>query len=162
MNRRSFLSTILAKITWRARKIVGSFLWRTNESGHSRLCRILRGIAHDGPHGTFVCVDRLKLESGGNLCTFGVQCGRPTESYINHVAETSEAMMRTMRMLEKTGALQTHIWENPRFSAKALCECGNNNNRRLPDHDPLCPYRIEHDHPVTIEEYRAALNRQLQ
>lgn len=140
-------------------KTLGRILYRTDKTGHSLLCRLLNAVAHHGPHGSFVLLDTVKLEAGGSLCSFGVQCGEPSESHMRQLQEMLEEFQRTERILKATGALISFVWENPRFSAESLCRCGRNDERKLPLHDPLCPYRIEHHCPVTIAEYRAALGR---
>lgn len=140
-------------------KVLGRVLYEMDESGHTFLCRLLNKIRHYGPKGTFVLLESTQLENGGHLCAFGVQCGRPTESYMLHMQECSERMNRMMRILQASGALVSCVWENPRFSSAGLCKCGKPDEKRLPLHDPLCPYRVEHSFPVSIEEYRAALGR---
>ncbi len=139
--------------------LIGRFLYRQDKTGHSLLCRVLHGIANCGPHATFVCVDTIKLEYGGHLCSFGVRCGAATEDYVRQRNETMEEFRRITEMLLKSGELQAHVWENPRFSAASLCECGRKDDRMLPNHDPLCPYRIEHHQPITVDEYKSAIGR---
>jgi hypothetical protein len=136
---------------------LGELLYEPDDSGHTLLCRVLHQIAHHGPSGTFVRLDSLKLQAGGYLCSFGVQCGQPTASLVEQHAESMEATQRLLAILRQTGALETMIWENPGFSVVSLCKCGHSDERQFPLHDPLCPYRTEHGIQPTIEEYRAAL-----
>ncbi len=151
MNRRSFLSAIQR----RAYKFLGRRLFATDRTGHSLLCRILSSwqVAHNGPHGTFVYVDRVHLREGGTLCTFGVQCGEPKPDYHAHMIEMLENVRQTTKLLEKSGALQSGVWENPRFSVESLCNCGSDYTRTFSSHDPLCPFRIQNEVPITVDEY---------
>ncbi len=138
---------------------LGRILSREDASGHTLLCRLFSEISSYGPRGTFASVDKHKLESGGNLCTFGVWCGSPTESYTRQMFERLEHLHRTTQILVKMGALQSHVWENPNFSASSLCRCGKSDDSKFSSHDPLCPYRVKHHMKVTIDEYKAALGR---
>lgn len=138
----------------KGRKAVAALLYRTDRTGHSRLCRILNTFAHCGPHGTFVKTATLKLDTGGHLCSFGIDCGEPTDSYMQQMRERMEEFQRIQQILEKSGALVSMVWKNPRFSAAGLCKCGHADDPAFPHHDPLCPYRTEHDIKVTVEEYR--------
>lgn len=139
---------------------LGALMAKEDETGHTLLCRLFGGIVHYGPQGTFASVHQTNLESGGHLCVYGCQCGAPTEDYTRQMVERLKEMRAVMRMLTASGALISQIWENPRFSSAGLCQCGNKENPRLPEHDPLCPYRIEHHHQPTFEEYRKALRVQ--
>lgn len=140
-------------------KSLGALLYSTDETGHTLLCRLLCNVAHYGPSGTFVTIAHVNLEAGGSLCAFGVQCGKPSESYMQQIHERAEEFQRIHRILKASGALVAMVWENPRFSSAGLCKCGRSDERKLPLHDPLCPYRVEHGIPVTVEEYRKALGR---
>ncbi len=138
---------------------VGTILYETDESGHTLLCRLLTNVAHFGPSGTFVLLAKVKLDAGGSLCAFGVECGEPTKSYMQQQNERWEEFERIQKILTVSGALQVNVWKNPRFSAEGLCKCGKPEEPKLPMHDPLCPYRIRHDFQPTIEEYRKALGQ---
>lgn len=138
---------------------LGELLYKADKTGHCRLCRLLGAVRHHGPHGTFVQADHQRLEAGGALCIYGVQCGDPTSKYMDHMNELHEHFRRTARILKASGALITMAWGNSKFSAEGLCKCGKSEEHKLPLHDPLCPYRVEHGIEVTIEEYKAALGR---
>lgn len=139
------------------RRLVGRLLSIEGEDGHNRLCRFISWVCHYGPHGTFAHQGHLRMESGGYICLTGTRCGEPTESYMRQMHEQLEWFHRTEGILRKSGALVSMVWENPRFSAAGLCNCGQSDNRKFPDHVPLCPYRVEHDFPVSVEEYREAI-----
>lgn len=139
------------------RRMLGAFFSHEGEDGHNRLCRFIGFICHYGPSGTFCYADRHKLDTGGSICTFGSQCGKPTDSYMQQMNEQLEQFHRISRALEKSGGMMSFVMENPRFSATNLCNCGKASTRSLPEHDPLCPYRTEHDFPVSVDEYRDAI-----
>lgn len=141
----------------RLRKLLGRVLSRQGEDGHNLLCRFNKFVCHYGPHGTFCYADCHKLDAGGHICTFGTACGEPTESYMRQMHEQLEQFHRISAALEKSGGMVSFVMENPRFSSTTLCDCGQNHNPRLPEHAPLCPYRIEHDFPVSVDEYREAI-----
>lgn len=139
------------------RKALGRVFSVEGEDGHNRLCRFIKFVCHYGPGGTFCYADHRTLESGGSLCVYGTKCGRPTESYMRQMNEQIEWLHRVTDALEKSGGMVTMVMENPRFSVANLCTCGQPDNQRLPDHRPLCLYRVEHDFPVSVEEYREAV-----
>ena len=144
------------------RLTLGRILARENSSGHTMLCRIIEALAHYGPHGTFVLLDSRPLKAGGYLCSFGVQCGKPTDSYMRQHFERVAEFERIGNMLKAAGALHTMIWQHPRFSAQGLCQCGRSEDPEFAGHDPLCPYRLEHQYPVSVDEYRAAIQTRIQ
>ena len=139
-------------------RIVGRWFSRQDESGHTRICRFISWVCHFGQNGTFVIVDRHKLDAGGHICTFGAECGKPTGSYTRQMNERLEWFRRTSALLQESGAIQSFVWSNPKFSVDSLCTCGNSDNQRFSDHHPLCRYRTEHHRDVTLEEYRDAIN----
>jgi hypothetical protein len=139
------------------RKLIGRVLAVEGEDGHNRLCRFNTWVCHYGPHGTFEYVSHINLKAGGHLCLIGTCCGEPTESHMRQMDEQLMWFHATEKVLRESGALQTFVWENSRFSASTLCNCGQPDNPRLPEHQPLCPYRVEHDFQPSIEEYREAL-----
>lgn len=141
----------------KARKLVGRFLAAQGKDGHNRLCRFNSWVCHWGPSGTFEYIGHIEIAAGGYLCIAGTKCGDPTEDYLEQMNEQLEWFHRTERALRKSGVLTGMVWENPRFSASTLCNCGQPQNPRLPEHEPLCPYRIEHDFQPSIEEYRQAI-----
>ena len=149
------------RLKYKIMKIIGSFLFHYGNDGHSRLCRVLSYIAHYGPHGTFVCLDRVGLESGGNLCSFGVQCGEPTKSYMLHMNEAQERFRLITKALKESGGLVCSIIENPNTSSSILCQCGNQEEKRFDKHSPLCPYREKWGCQPTFNEYREAVNSHL-
>lgn len=139
------------------RRVVGRLFARQGEDGHNRLCRFNSWVCHWGPHGTFEYMGHVKLEAGGHLCLAATCCGEPSESHMEKMNEELEWFHRTEEVLRKAGAITTMVWKNSRFSASTLCGCGQPDNPRLPEHAPLCPYRIEHDFRPSIEEYREAV-----
>lgn len=141
---------------------LGKIMSEEDDSGHTLMCRLIKLICHYSPGGTFVKCGCHDLESGGSLCIFGVECGKPTASYIRQMHERSEQFQHMMRMVEALGIIHTDVWDNPRFSVANNCTCGKSDNRRLPDHDPICGYRISHHFPVTIEEYKALMGQRIQ
>lgn len=138
---------------------LGALLAKSDETGHTALCRLVDRIRHYGPSGTFALADQARTEDGGCLCIYGVSCGKPSRDYMERTRLEHEAMAHVMRMFQATGVIETMVWENPRFSSANLCNCGHSTDNAFAAHDPLCRYRVEHSIPVSIEEYRAALPR---
>lgn len=139
------------------RRLLGYFFAVEGEDGHNRLCRFVSFVCHYGPSGTFAHVAHVNLDTGGHVCMFGTCCGRPTESYMEQMHERLEWFHATEKLLTESGGLVSMVWENPRFSVSVLCDCGQSENSRFPDHAPLCGYRVKHDFPITVEEYKDAI-----
>lgn len=142
----------------KARRIVARILTKENEAGHNRLCRFVSWVCHWGPHGTFVLVHTEHLKTGGMFCIYGSECGKPTESYMRQMHERMEAFHHVERMLRENGGLVSMVWENVNFSSSALCSCGNATERAFPSHAPLCEYRVKHDFPISVDEYKEAVS----